>query len=211
MNRLALALTVVCLAPLTLSAHEITADGHRLATFLDGLHVETHWLPGQAVNWQTGERLTAGATHATHCSTFVAAACARLSVYILRPPQHGEAHLANAQSHWLKGKEGHEHGWRAVKTAEEAQRLANHGQIVVAAYENPDHHHAGHIAIVRPAKLTQQHLHDYGPQIIQAGEHNYQSAALAKGFEHHPLAWGDRYVQFYTHAVEWKQERKTDH
>jgi hypothetical protein len=81
--------------------------------------------------------------------------------------------------------------------------LANHGQLVVAVYESLDNH-AGHVAMIRPASLSEQHLHDYGPQIIQAGEHNYHSATLAKGFEHLPLAWGDRYVRFYSHAVEWK-------
>ena len=84
------------------------------------------------------------------------------------------------------------------------QHLANQGQLVVAAFENPDRRHPGHLAIVRPAVLSQQHLHDYGPQIIQAGQHNYRSASLAKGFEPYPLAWGDRYVRFFAHPVAWK-------
>lgn len=197
----------LCLAPVAVAAGQITPAGHRLSTFLDELHVERLWQAGHAVDWQTGERLSAaehGANTATHCSAFVAAAAERLGIYILRPPQHSEHLLANAQFQWLHGEKAREQGWRAVKTPEEAQHLANHGQLVVAVFENPDHRHPGHIAIVRPAIHSEQHLHDVGPQIIQAGEHNYNSTSLAHGFKQHPLAWGDRYVRFYAHAVEWK-------
>ena len=199
--------TAICMIPAFASAEEITADGHRLSGFLDGLQVKRLWLPGHAVEWQTGERLTTaerGANKGTHCSAFVAAAAGRLGIYILRPPHHSEHLLANAQFQWLHGDDARKHGWRAIRKPEEAQHLANHGQFVVAVFENPDHRHSGHIAIVRPAIHSEQHLHDFGPQIIQAGEHNFNSTSLADGFKHHPLAWGDRYVRFYTHAVVWK-------
>lgn len=204
---------LLCLAPVAAAADEIAPAGRQLSKFLDGLHVERLWTAGHAVDWQTGERLTSserlnaeerGASTATHSSAFVAAAAERLGIYILRPPQHAEHRLANAQCRWLHGEKAREQGWRAVKSAEEAQRLANHGQLVVAAFENPDQRHAGHVAIVRPAIHGAQHLHDVGPQIIQAGPHNYNSTSLAHGFKHHPLAWGNRYVRFYAHAVEWK-------
>src|SRR5437868_9503370 len=135
--------------------------------------VEKLWLPGRVVNWKTGEPLDRpvkdGKAH-THCSAFVAAACLRLGVYILRPPEHGTVQLANAQADWLP-KEGARHGWRPVATASEAQRLANRGVIVVAAFRETGGK-PGHIAIVRPSTKGGAKLRDEGPQIIQAGMTN---------------------------------------
>ena len=58
-------------------AGEITAEGHKLAKFLDGMDVKHLWLAKHAVKWETGEPLdkpiTDGKAH-THCSAFVAAA-----------------------------------------------------------------------------------------------------------------------------------------
>jgi hypothetical protein len=51
----------------------------------------------------------------THCSAYVAAAAFYLDIYILRPPNHQQLHLANAQVSWL-GADGVENG----PTAEEA-------------------------------------------------------------------------------------------
>jgi hypothetical protein len=51
----------------------------------------------------------------THCSAYVAAAAFYLDIYILRPPNHQQLHLANAQVSW-PGADGVENG----PTAEEA-------------------------------------------------------------------------------------------
>lgn len=188
-------------------AEEIPLPGQQLAAALDAMPVERLWLAGHPIDWRSGERISPapGQAHvANHSAAFVAAVCERLGIDILRPPHHPESHLTNDQCRWLPGPEARKLGWRPVKSAEEAQHLANQGQLVVAAFENPDRRHPGHLAIVRPAVLSHQHLHDYGPQIIQAGQHNYRSASLATGFEPYPLAWGDRYVRFFAHPVAWK-------
>ncbi len=122
------------------SAAGISREGEKLATALDAMHVETLWLAHNRVNWKTGEsigeRPADGKTH-THCSAFVAAFCLRQDVYILRPPEHSSTLLANAQFDWLGG-EGRAQGWRPVPTGLEAQRLANRGVLVVAAYKEND-------------------------------------------------------------------------
>src|SRR5579883_3230182 len=87
------------------SGEEVTAGGRRLAGVLDGMGVERLWLSGHYVRWKTGEAtdrpITDGRSH-THCSAFVAATCLKLGVYILRPPDHAESQLANAQCDWLR-------------------------------------------------------------------------------------------------------------
>ena len=175
----------------------VTADGRKLAAALDAMNVEHLWLPHRVANWKTGEPLdrpvTDGKAH-THCSAFVAAACQRLGVYILRPPEHGTANLANAQADWL-AKEGTKHGWKPVATAAEAQRLANRGVVVVAAFKEPGGKKPGHVALVRPSDKTNAQVRTEGPQIIQAGMTNANSISLKDGFRRHPgaLAGGVRY------------------
>ena len=96
------------LLPAVACGETIASEGRKLADALDAMTVEKLWLPGRVVNWKTGEPLDRpvkdGKAH-THCSAFVAAACLRLGVYILRPPEHGTVQLANAQADWLP-KEG---------------------------------------------------------------------------------------------------------
>lgn len=53
-----------------------TPGANRLAGFLDGLHVETRWLKGHHIVWQTGQQNGpngVGPEGHTHCSAFVAA------------------------------------------------------------------------------------------------------------------------------------------
>jgi len=82
----------------------ITPAGMRLAASLDGMNVETLWQHGYHVDWRTGvaegARETAPGSH-THCSVFAAAVADRLGIYLLRPPEHGQNFLANAQERWL--------------------------------------------------------------------------------------------------------------
>src|ERR1700733_12148006 len=89
----------------------VTPPARWLAHELDSMGVETKWIAGVHIDWKTG--LPDGASeklpgHHTHCSAFVAAVTERLGIYILRPPQHGQVLLANAQNKWLppRGRAG---------------------------------------------------------------------------------------------------------
>ena len=79
---------------------KMDSAGVKLQGFYLSMNVENLWISGQHVNWKTGEADKPDATAGihTHCSAFVAAACDRKGVYILRPPKHGQVLLTNAQS-----------------------------------------------------------------------------------------------------------------
>ena len=77
----------------------ITPEGERLRQFLDQSDVEHLWQAAIHIIWDTGEpdpERPAGRPSATHCSAFVAAMAKRLDIYVLRPPEHSQALLANA-------------------------------------------------------------------------------------------------------------------
>ena len=182
----------------------ITPEGERLAATLDGMHVESLWLAQEHVNWETGEPDRGGEDegpgHHTHCSAFAAAAAKKFGVYLLRPPQHGQKLLANAQAEWLESDAAQKSGWQRVPKMREAQRLANQGNLVLVVFENPDRDVPGHIAIVRPSEKPLQALQQDGPQIIQAGIHNHASTVVRIGFLNHPGAWPDG-VRYYMHTL----------
>ena len=182
----------------------ITPAGERLAVTLDSMNVESLWLAHEHVNWETGEpdrgANDEGPGNHTHCSAFAAAAAKRLGVYLLRPPEHGQVLLANAQSEWLAGEAGAKAGWRRISDMREAQHLANQGTLVVVLFQNPDRHVPGHIAIVRPSEKSARALEENGPEIIQAGEHNHTKINVRIGFENHPGAWPDG-VRYYAHSL----------
>jgi hypothetical protein len=91
---------------------EITAAGQRLAERLDAMDVEALWLAHQHVNWETreGGAEYEGPRQARALQWLAAAAAKRLGVYLLRPPEHGQQLLANAQAKWLGRPEGQESG-----------------------------------------------------------------------------------------------------
>jgi hypothetical protein len=192
---------------------KIAPAGAWLAKFLDKLDVEHHWLRGHDhVAWKSGlplamehgKRLTPLAKDETHCSAFAAAAADALGIYLLHPPEHSHVLLANAQFEWLPSDAGRKAGWRTVESAVAAQQRANDGELVVAAFKNPNAMMPGHIAIVRPSAETAERIEAQGPQIVQAGFTNYRSASLATGFDYHPGAWvagGGGGVRFYAHVV----------
>lgn len=186
----------------------IAADGQRLTSFLDASGVDHLWVAGWHVDWRTGatDKSEPGGPEAkTHCSAFVAAMADRLGAYILRPPQHPQKLLANAQMGWLV-HDGAASGWRPVAGALEAQTLANQGMLVVAAYESPDPHKPGHIAIIRPSLKMLDELQREGPQETQAGATNALSTTIAVGFKHHPGAFepgGGGTIRYYAHSVDW--------
>jgi hypothetical protein len=186
----------------------ITAAGSRLAAFLDGTGVDHLWLHGFRVNWETGEAITAwgdGRPH-THCSAFVASVAMRLGIYVLRPPQHSQVLLANAQMGWLRSPEASAMGWQSLPDVTSAQMRANLGELVLAAFENPDADKPGHIAIVRPSEIDAATLLANGPFVTQAGLHNALSVLLAEGFANHKGSWlagGTGSVRFFAHSVNW--------
>lgn len=185
-------------------AGEITEAGQRLAKKLDGFDVEKHWPAHLHVNWQTGipdGKPEHGTSKHTHCSAFVASAAKQLGVYILRPPEHGQVLLANAQNEWLAG-EGAAQGWHHLKDGAEAEDAANHGDLVVASYHNHHDNKPGHIAIVRPSNKSAEAIAIEGPELVQAGATNYNDVSAKKGFVGHPAAWRDHEIEYYAHALD---------
>ncbi len=180
----------------------IFPGGAQLAQFLDALDVEHRWLAHTRVDWETGDATEPSddPAHSTHCSAFVAAVCKRLDVPILHPPDHPQKLLANAQLDWLKGQ-GPENGWRQLDNAADAQNLANRGQLVVAAFKNPDEKRPGHIVIVRPAAKTADQIVAEGPDIIQAGAHNYRRTTVRQGFGSHPMAFETGQILYFAHRI----------
>ena len=198
---------VLLLGAAATPASEITPAGRALAQRLDAMDVEHHWIAGSHVNWRTGDP-DRGTPDKSHCSVFVAATCERLGVYILRPPDHKQVHLATAQQEWLTD-EGKELGWRPVDSPFEAQRLANEGKIVLAIFGSDDPKKPGHVAIVRPSDKSDARIREEGPQIIQAGMENASTTTLKEGFRHHHGAWdsASRFrVLFFAHDVEGGHE-----
>ncbi len=187
----------------------IDADGQRLKAFLDSMHVEEHWPAGWHVNWRTGEPEHQTEKPTSHCSAFAAAAAEKLGIYLLRPPEHKQILLANAQFEWLQNQ-GAEKGWRRLRGYREAQELANKGQLVVASLANPNSEKPGHIAIVRPSEKTRALLDADGPEITQAGMTNYNRTDVAIGFKHHETKsqnWKQIGILYFAHTVDWSQQR----
>ncbi|WP_304187542.1 hypothetical protein [Phenylobacterium aquaticum] len=180
----------------------VSPAGVRLTALLDSMDVEHLWLASEHVNWETGRPDRAadyeGPGKATHCSAFAAAVGQRLGVYMLRPPQHGQILLASAQAAWFASAAGRQGGWTPVSGPLAAQAAANQGQLTVMVYASPDPHKPGHIVVVRPAARSVADLEKDGPQITQAGQHNYASTVAAVGFRDHPGAWPNG-VAYYTH------------
>jgi hypothetical protein len=201
---LALTLLLATLAgAFAADATVVSPKGLRLANALDAMGVEGKWIAGAHIDWETGlpdgrpERMPG---RHTHCSAFVASAAKSLGVYILRPPEHGQVLLANAQNEWLAG-EGAAQGWRPVSGALEAQTLANSGVLVVASYHSRRDEAPGHIAIVRPTAVTPAEIEAVGPTLIQAGTVNSAAIAAKDGFAGHVRAWRDNAIAYFAHDL----------
>ena len=184
-------------------ADTVTPQAQAVSKVLDAMGVESKWIAGEHVYWETGLPTgvpeTSPGKH-THCSAFVAAAAKNLGVYILRPPEHGQKLLANAQNEWL-AEEGAARGWVRLANANQAQAAANRGLLVVASYHNHHDDRPGHIAIVRPGNKTAEQMAAEGPDVIQAGSVNKTSISLRDGFAGHPAAWRDHEIVYYAHEV----------
>jgi hypothetical protein len=200
-----LAATLLAAPALSFAANTtvVSPKGLWLARQLDAMGVESKWIAGTHINWETGEpdgssEILPG--HHTHCSAFVASAAKTLGVYILRPPEHGQVLLANAQSEWLADA-GADKGWRPVTNALEAQSLANSGVLVVASYHAHRDNKPGHIAIVRPSVVSPDDIAAVGPTLIQAGSVNSSAIAAKQGFAGHIYAWRDNEIDYYAHDI----------
>ncbi len=184
-------------------ADAVTPQAQAMMQALDAMGVESKWIAGQHVYWDTGLPTgvpeTSPGKH-THCSAFVAAAAKTLGVYILRPPQHGQMLLANAQNEWLADA-GTAQGWTRLADGGEAQAAANRGQLVVASYHNHHDDRPGHIAIVRAGAKTAEQIAAEGPDVIQAGAVNRTSISVKDAFKGHPAAWRDGEIVYYAHDV----------
>jgi hypothetical protein len=176
--------------------------GEKLKQFYQSLNVETHWVAGQHIDWETGEPSDRDDTHnlKTHSAAFVAAACEKLKIVILRPPEHGQDLLSNAQFDWLSTSAAVAQAWKHIpgdNRYAQAQDLANKGFVVVAVVKNSDEHKPGHVALVNPAVITDKELAENGPLIIMAGAKNYSSISLKAGFKGFYSKWPENQVEFY--------------
>ncbi len=176
--------------------------GEKLKQFYQSLNVETRWISGQHINWETGEPSERDDTHnlKTHCAAFVAAACEKLKIVILRPPEHAQDLLSNAQFDWLPTTQARAQAWKHIPSDNrytQAQDLANKGFVVVAVVKNNDDRKPGHIALVMPAVITDKDLTDNGPQIIMAGIKNYTTISLKAGFKGFYGKWPESEIEFY--------------
>jgi hypothetical protein len=136
-----------------------------------------------------------------------------ISTSILRPPNHPQLRLANAQVDWLggvgteSGPTASESGWTPLGASgdnvvlDAAITAANAGKLVIARYfqpptEQPDGTQtqgAGHICVVRPQDSFPS---DEGPQVATPGVQNFKSASMMFAFGDHPLAWPDNIQLF---------------
>ncbi len=208
---------------------KINAKGQELSKFLDGLQVEKKWLASvEQIDWQTGEPKTKKDEPVkpdpvkdpkpgngppppvidkklhTHCSSFVAAACEKLGIYLLRPPEKSTVLLSNSQYDWLLEK-GSENGWNQVLLPTEAQELANQGSVVVAIWKNPDMQKPGHIVIIRPCEKNESQIASEGPDIIHVGTKNYNCTTLKEGFKNYKGAFDNMEILFFSHDVPAKK------
>lgn len=181
---------------------ELKPAGQKLQTFYLSMDVENNWIAGHHVNWETGQPDMPESVHGnkTHCSAFAAAVCKKAGVYLLRPPEHGQVLLANAQFDWLPTPAAQKAGWRKLEGSDryvQAQTLANSGKIVVAVCKNPDSKEPGHAALVMPKARSLKLLADEGPEVIMAGTHNHNYISLKNGFHSHIPDWPEQEIQFF--------------
>jgi hypothetical protein len=176
--------------------------GEKLKQFYQSLNVETHWVAGQHINWETGDPDDRDDTRnlKNHCAAFVAGACQKLKIVILRPPEHAQDLLSNAQFDWLSTSQARAQAWKHIlgdNRYAQAQDLADKGFVVVAVIQNSDARKPGQIAFVNPAVITDKDLADNGPQIIMAGVKNYSNISLKAAFKGFYSKWPESQVEFY--------------
>ena len=190
----------------------LTVDkkGRSLEKFYLSLDVEHLWIAGSHINWETGiaDKPDAVEGNHTHCSAFIASACEKLGIYILRPPEHGQILLANAQYEWLQTAEARKNGWAPVTNSNrislytQVQKLANAGKLVIAIIKSPDDSKPGHAALIMPKEIDEDKLIESGPVLIMAGTHNFNFISLKNGFRGHIATWPENEIMFYVNNKE---------
>jgi hypothetical protein len=217
-RRALLAGMVACCAPLRSKAvsgsGDVTAAGQRLTRLLNDMNVDGLWLAGYPIEWRTGQIIGPAETTPgghTHCSAFAAAVAERLGIYILRPPEHGQMWLANAQEQWLSGADGGQlsaraAGWSRIGylrdpgASDRAVGAANSGHLVVASYFQPPvdgRQRSGHIAIIRPSDKPLDRIRENGPDVTQAGGRNWLRVAMREGFASHRAGWNEGTIEYF--------------
>jgi hypothetical protein len=173
----------------------VTPQAKRMVRLLDSMGVSGKWQARLHIDWLTG--LPAGEQspeyRGTHCSGFIDAVAARLGVDSGAPQDRLTNPSANRQEEFLRSGGG---GWRSVPDGVAAQAAANRGEFVVAVLHDAP---VGHAAVVRPTNKPEALVLTEGPQVTQAGGHNYTSAPAAVGFGFQ--ASGLAGVEYYAHPV----------
>ena len=81
----------------------------------------------------------------------------------------------NGGVNWMRSHGVTQFGWKSC-SAQQAQDAANQGKLSVVMWKNTGAGH-GHVAVVRPGSVS-----DRGPEIAQAGRHNFNDAHVRDGF-----------------------------
>lgn len=81
----------------------------------------------------------------------------------------------NGGVNWMRSQGVNQFGFHSATPAE-AQNAANQGKLAVVMWKNTGSGH-GHVAVVRPGTLTAG-----GPEIAQAGRHNFNDGHVVNGF-----------------------------
>ena len=125
--------------------------------------------------------------HTTFCNVFVTDVCLAMGATTPTPPY---SLSANEYSAWLADpKQGGAKGWKAVSAAD-AQKMANGGKPVIAAWKNPKAGASGHVAMVRPGDVDPVK----GPSVASAGEHCFDKAHVGDAFRSGPISDVKYYV-----------------
>lgn len=132
----------------------------------------------------------------TMCTVFVADSTRLLCAEIPLQPNRA----ANIMCTWLENASLNpaSSGWRLIASPEEAQALANQGQVVVVTQRRTG---AGHVALVRPVPETEA-LEAGGrdPHIAQAGAVNSSSTRVSKIFTVSDELDPKMQVKYYAHT-----------
>jgi hypothetical protein len=199
-NFLVAAATAAALTASTAHAESIrpvTPQARKMVRLLDSMGVTSRWQPHVHVDWTTGLPAAEQPAyyHGTHCAGFVDAVAMKLKIDAGAPDDRLANPSANRQEQFLRSGGG---GWRSLPDGLAAQAAANQGEFVVAVLQdNP----VGHAAVVRPANKSEAQVLAEGPQVTQAGGHNWASAPAAVGFSFHRS--GLTRVEYYAHAINW--------
>jgi len=81
----------------------------------------------------------------------------------------------NGGVNWMRNHGVTQFGFHSC-TPQQAQNAANQGKLAVVMWKNTGSGH-GHVAVVRPGTMTTG-----GPQIAQAGRHNFNDGHVVNGF-----------------------------